>query len=269
MYEIIGYAAAILVGVLVVLVGAGGSILTVPVLVYLFHISPVIATGYALLIVGITSIISTLSYIRRKMVNYRIAIIFGIPSVAAVYLTRRYMLPAIPEELFTYGESLLSKDVFLMLLMGALLFVSATSMVMVKRKYDAEPELNLNTFYYTRMILIEGLIIGVLTGLVGTGGGFMIIPALVILCNLPIKTAIGTALLIASAKSGIGFLGEISINADIDYELIFKFTGFSLVGIAIGTYFSDKVSGYKLRNYFGYFLYVVGATILITELLSL
>ncbi len=251
MYEIIGYAGAILVGVLVVLVGAGGSILTVPVLVYLFHISPVIATGYALLIVGITSIISTLSYIRRKMVNYRIAIIFGIPSVAAVYLTRRYMLPAIPEELFTYGESLLSKDVFLMLLMGALLFVSATSMVMVKRKYDAEPELNLNTFYYTRMILIEGLIIGVLTGLVGTGGGFMIIPALVILCK------------------GIGFLGEISINADIDYELIFKFTGFSLVGIAIGTYFSDKVSGYKLRNYFGYFLYVVGATILINELLSL
>ena len=97
----------------------------------------------------------------------------------------------------------------------------------------------------------------------------MIIPALVILCNLPIKTAIGTALLIASAKSGIGFLGEISINADIDYELIFKFTAFSLVGIAIGTYLSDKVSGYKLRNYFGYFLYVVGATILITELLSL
>ena len=179
------------------------------------------------------------------------------------------MLTAIAQELFTYGESLLSKDVFLMLLMGALLFVSATSMVMVKRKYDAEPELNLNTFYYTRMILIEGLIIGVLTGLVGTGGGFMIIPALVILCNLPIKTAIGTALLIASAKSGIGFLGEISINADIDYELIFKFTGFALVGIAIGTYLSDKVSGYKLRNYFGYFLYLVGATILITELLSL
>ncbi|HIA07458.1 MAG TPA: sulfite exporter TauE/SafE family protein, partial [Flavobacteriales bacterium] len=236
MYEILGYAGAIVVGLLVVLVGAGGSILTVPVLVYLFHISPVIATGYALLIVGITSIISTLSYIRRKMVNYRIAIIFGIPSVAAVYLTRRYMLPAIPDEMSIFGDLVMSKDAFLMLLMGALLFVSATSMVMVKRKYDAEPELNLNTFYYTRMILIEGLIIGVLTGLVGTGGGFMIIPALVILCNLPIKTAIGTALLIASAKSGIGFLGEISINADIDYELIFKFTGFALVGIAIGTY---------------------------------
>jgi uncharacterized membrane protein YfcA len=269
MYEILGYAGAIVVGLLVVLIGAGGSILTVPVLVYLFHISPVIATGYALLIVGTTSIISTLSYIRRKMVNYRIAVIFGIPSVAAVYITRRYMLPAIPDEMSTFGDSVISKDAFLMLLMGVLLFVSATSMVMIKRKYDAEPELNLNTFYYTRMILIEGLIIGVLTGLVGTGGGFMIIPALVILCNLPIKTAIGTALLIASAKSGIGFLGEISINADIDYELIFKFTAFSLVGIAIGTYLSDKVSGYKLRNYFGYFLYVVGATILITELLSL
>ena len=156
-----------------------------------------------------------------------------------------------------------------MLLMGGLLFVSATSMVLVKRKYDTDELPNLNTFYYTRMILIEGLIIGVLTGLVGTGGGFMIIPALVIMCNLPIKTAIGTALLIASAKSGIGFLGEMSINPDIDYELIFKFTGFALVGIAIGTFLSGRVSGYKLRNYFGYFLYVVGAIILITELLSL
>jgi len=269
MDEIIGYVGAVVVGLLVVLVGAGGSVLTVPVLVYLFHISPVIATGYALLIVGITSSISTLSYIRRKMVNYRVAIIFGIPSVAAVYLTRRYMLPAIPDELFTYGESVLTKDVFLMLLMGALLLVSATSMVMVKRKYDAEPELNLNSFYYTRMILIEGLIIGVLTGLVGTGGGFMIIPALVILCNLPIKTAIGTALLIASAKSGIGYLGEISVNPNIDYDLIFKFTGFALAGIALGTYLSDKVSGYRLRSYFGYFLYLVGATILIKEMLSL
>ena len=269
MYEIIGYAGAIVVGLLVVLIGAGGSILTVPVLVYLFHISPVIATGYALLIVGTTSIISTFSYIRRNLVNYRIALIFGIPSVAAVYLTRRFMLPAIPDEVFSVGNSIITKDIFLMMLMGGLLFVSATSMVLVKRKYDTDEEPNLNTFYYTRMILIEGLIIGVLTGLVGTGGGFMIIPALVIMCNLPIKTAIGTALLIASAKSGIGFLGEMSINPDIDYELIFKFTGFALVGIALGTFLSGKVSGYKLRNYFGYFLYVVGAIILINELLSL
>lgn len=269
MYEYIGYASAVVVGLLVVLIGAGGSILTVPVLVYLFHISPVVATGYALLIVGTTSIISTLSYIRRKLVNYRIAIIFGIPSMTAVYLTRRYMLPAIPEEVFMIRNSIITKDVFLMLLMGSLIFVSATSMVMVKRKYDSEDVPNLNTFYYTRMILIEGLIIGVLTGLVGTGGGFMIIPALVLLCNLPIKTAIGTALLIASAKSGIGFLGEMTNNSNIDYQLIFKFTGFALVGIAIGTYLSDKVSGYKLRNYFGYFLYLVGAVILLNELLSL
>ena len=142
-------------------------------------------------------------------------------------------------------------------------------MVMVKRKYDTDEQPDLNTFYYTRMILIEGLIIGVLTGLVGTGGGFMIIPALVLLCNLPIKTAIGTALLIASAKSGIGFLGEMPNNPDIDYTLIGKFTGFALGGIAIGTYLSDKVSGYKLRYYFWYFLYLVGAIILINEMLSL
>lgn len=269
MLEIIGYVGAVVVGLLVILVGAGGSILTVPVLVYLFNISPVIATGYALLIVGATSIVSTLSYIRRKMVNYRIALLFGIPSVIAVYLTRRFMLPAIPDELFTVGTAVVTKGVFLMLLMAVLIFISATSMIMVKRKYETDEETNLNTFYYTRMILIEGLIIGILTGLVGTGGGFMIIPALVIMCNLPIKTAIGTALLIASAKSGIGFLGEMSTNSNIDYELIFKFTGFALVGIAMGTFLSDKVSGYRLRNYFGYFLYLVGAVILINELIAL
>ena len=269
MSEYIGFAGAIVVGLLVVLIGAGGSILTVPVLVYLFHLSPVVATGYALLIVGTTSIISTLSYIKRKMVNYRIAIIFGIPSVSAVYLTRRFMLPALPDEMFSFGEYVITKDAFLMLLMGVLIFVSATTMVMVKRNYYDEEELNLNSFYYTRMILIEGLIIGILTGLVGTGGGFMIIPALVIMCNLPIKTAIGTALLIASAKSGIGFLGETATDADIDYELIFQFTCFALVGIAIGTFFSDKVSGYKLRHIFGYFLYLVGAVILLKELISL
>ncbi|MBL4581752.1 MAG: sulfite exporter TauE/SafE family protein, partial [Gammaproteobacteria bacterium] len=124
MSEYIGFAGAIVVGLLVVLIGAGGSILTVPVLVYLFHLSPVVATGYALLIVGTTSIISTLSYIKRKMVNYRIAIIFGIPSVSAVYLTRRFMLPALPDEMFTIGEYIITKDTFLMLLMGALIFFS-------------------------------------------------------------------------------------------------------------------------------------------------
>ena len=268
--EIIGYLGAIVVGVLVALVGAGGSILTVPILVYLLHVPPVAATGYSLLIIGITSLISTFGYMYRKMINYRIVVLFGIPSVIAVYLTRRFLVPMIPNEIYEQGNLLITKDSFLMLLLGVLIMLSAFSMISVKKNYqpNISPQ-KVSSFQYSRMILIEGVIIGTLTGFVGTGGGFMIIPALVILCQVPIKTAVGSALLIAAFKSGIGFLGEIGNNPNIDYELIGVFTGLALIGIAIGSFLSQKVSGYRLRNAFGYFILVIAIFILVREYMNL
>jgi len=268
--EIIGYLGAIVVGVLVALVGAGGSILTVPILVYLLHVTPVAATGYSLLIIGITSLISTFGYMYRKMINYRIVVLFGIPSVIAVYLTRRFLVPMIPNEIYEQGNLLITKDSFLMLLLGVLIMLSAFSMISVKKNYqpNISPQ-KVSSFQYSRMILIEGVIIGTLTGFVGTGGGFMIIPALVILCQVPIKTAVGSALLIAAFKSGIGFLGEIGNNPSIDYELIGVFTGLALIGIAIGSFLSQKVSGYRLRNAFGYFILVIAILILVREYMNL
>jgi hypothetical protein len=268
--EIIGYLGAIVVGVLVALVGAGGSILTVPILVYLLHVAPVAATGYSLLIIGITSLISTFGYMYRKMINYRIVVLFGIPSVIAVYLTRRFLVPMVPNEIYEQGNLLITKDSFLMLLLGVLIMLSAFSMISVKKNYqpNISPQ-KVSSFQYSRMILIEGVIIGTLTGFVGTGGGFMIIPALVILCQVPIKTAVGSALLIAAFKSGIGFLGEIGNNPNIDYELIGVFTGLALIGIAIGSILSQKVSGYRLRNAFGYFILVIAIFILVREYMNL
>ena len=268
--EIIGYLGAIVVGVLVALVGAGGSILTVPILVYLLHVAPVAATGYSLLIIGITSLISTFGYMYRKMINYRIVVLFGIPSVIAVYLTRRFLVPMVPNEIYEQGSLLITKDSFLMLLLGVLIMLSAFSMISVKKNYqpNISPQ-KVSSFQYSRMILIEGVIIGTLTGFVGTGGGFMIIPALVILCQVPIKTAVGSALLIAAFKSGIGFLGEIGNNPSIDYELIGVFTGLALIGIAIGSFLSQKVSGYRLRNAFGYFILVIAIFILVREYMNL
>lgn len=268
--EIIGYLGAIVVGVLVALVGAGDSILTVPILVYLFGVAPVAATGYSLLIIGITSFISTFGYIYRKLINYRIVVLFGIPSIIAVYLTRRFLVPMIPIEIYEQGNLLITKDSFLMLLLGVLIMISAIFMVSLKNNYQPnEPPVKISSFQYSRMILIEGVIIGVLTGFVGTGGGFMIIPALVILCQIPIKTAVGSALLIAAFKSGIGFLGEIGNNPDIDYQLIGVFTGLALIGIAIGNFLSQKVSGYRLRNAFGYFILMIAIFILIREYMNL
>ena len=270
MVEIIGYACAIIVGLLVALVGAGGSILTVPILVYLFGIPPVAATGYSLLIIGATSFASTFGYVFRKLINYKIVFSFGIPSIIAVYTTRKYLVPIIPDQLFEYNSILITKDIGLMLLLGILIMTSAFSMITVKKSYKTEPiKSTVPTFQYSRMILIEGLIIGVLTGLVGTGGGFMIIPALVILCKLPMKEAVGSALMIAACKSSIGFLGEIGNNPNIDYELIGIFTALAMVGIVAGSFLSQKISSYRLRNSFGYFLLIIGVFILIREYLNL
>ncbi|HIA35675.1 MAG TPA: sulfite exporter TauE/SafE family protein [Flavobacteriales bacterium] len=268
--EIIGYFGAIIVGVLVALVGAGGSILTVPILVYLFGIAPVTATGYSLLIIGITSFISTTGYMYRKLINYRIVVLFGIPSVIMVYITRKFLVPLIPETIFEQGQLLITKDSFLMLMLGVLIMISAISMISVKKNYKTdEAPRKVSNFQYSRMILIEGLIIGTLTGFVGTGGGFMIIPALVILCQIPIKIAVGSALLIAAFKSGIGFLGEIGNNPNIDYEFMGIFTGLALIGIIIGSLLSHRVSGYRLRNAFGYFIMVIAVFILIRTCLDL
>jgi len=268
--ELLGYFGAIIVGVLVAMVGAGGSILTVPILVYLFGIPPVAATGYSLLIIGITSFISTIGYMYRKLINYRIVVLFGIPSIIMVYITRKFLVPMVPNILFEQGPFLLTKDSFLMLLLGILIMISAISMISVKKNYKTDaPAVKVSSFQYSRMILIEGLIIGTLTGFVGTGGGFMIIPALVILCRIPIKIAVGSALLIAAFKSGIGFLGEIGNNPDIDYELIAIFTGLALIGIIFGSFLSHKVSGYRLRNAFGYFILVISVFILIRTVLDL
>ena len=270
MLEIIGYTSAIIVGLLVALVGAGGSILTVPILVYLLGVAPVAATGYSLLIIGITSFASTFGYVFRKLINYKIVLSFGIPSIIAVYSTRKYLLPIIPDEIFEYHNFLITKDTGLMFLLGILIMTSAFSMISVKKSYKPEiAKPTVPTFQYSRMILIEGLIIGILTGLVGTGGGFMIIPALVILCKLPMKEAVGSALMIAACKSSIGFLGEIGNNPNIDYQMIGIFTALAMIGIVIGSFISNKVSGYRLRSSFGYFLLIIAFFILIREYFNL
>jgi hypothetical protein len=270
MLELIGYASAIIVGLLVALVGAGGSILTVPILVYLLGVPPVAATGYSLLIIGVTSFASTFGYVFRKLINYKIVLSFGIPSIIAVYTTRKFLVPIIPEQILEFNDLLITKGTALMFLLGILILTSAFSMISVKKSYKAEAiKPKLPTFQYSRMILIEGLIIGILTGLVGTGGGFMIIPALVILCRLPMKEAVGSALMIAACKSSIGFLGEIGNNPNIDYEMIGIFTALAMVGIVIGSFMSHKVSSYRLRNSFGYFLLIIGVFILIREYLNL
>ena len=261
--EIIGYLGSIVIGISLGLIGGGGSILTVPVLVYLFAVDAVLATAYSLFIVGITSAVGSVGYFRKGLVNVKTAIIFGIPSIVAVFATRAWVVPAIPKEVFTIGDFVFTKSILMMLLFAILMIAASYSMI----KKSASPEkedVGPQKFNYP-MILIEGLIVGALTGLVGAGGGFLIIPALVVLSKLPMKEAIGTSLAIIAAKSLIGFFGEPS-DGSVDWPFLLSVSAFAIAGIFVGMALARKIDGAKLKPFFGWFVLVMGIYIIVKEI---
>jgi uncharacterized membrane protein YfcA len=265
--EILGYIASILIGVSLGLIGGGGSILTVPVLVYLLKVEPVPATAYSLFIVGLTAAVGSLSYFRQKLVNVRTAIVFGIPSIVAVFATRAWLIPAIPKEIFTLGSFVLTKNLLTMIVFAILMVAASYSMIKKDNpNRKNEKQEGPQKFNYP-IILLEGAVVGALTGFVGAGGGFLIIPALVILSRLPMKEAVGTSLVIIALKSLIGFLGEGDLAA-MNWKLIGLVSAFALAGIFIGTMLSKRIDGNKLKPAFGWFVLVMGIYILIKESLG-
>ena len=262
---IAGYLASILIGLSLGLIGGGGSILTVPVLVYLFGIDPILGTAYSLFIVGVTSVIGSISYSRHSLVDVRTAILFGLPSIVAVFLTRAYLVPAIPQEVLRLGDLIIDRSMMLMLLFAILMLVASISMIRPTTKSPKSPQSALTHRKYPYiLILIEGLVVGSLTGLVGAGGGFLIIPALVILGRLPMKQAIGTSLVIISAKSLLGFLGESGLR-DLDWGFLLSVTAFAILGIFLGMKLSHRIDGARLKPAFGWFVFVMGIYIILKE----
>lgn len=260
--EIIGYVASLIIGVSLGLIGGGGSILTVPVLVYLFGVNPVMATAYSLFIVGSTSLVGTFPKYKQGLVNLKTALIFGVPSIAAVFATRKFIVPAIPDVVFTLGGMAFAKSLLMMILFAVLMVFASISMIRDKKqKAEAGGE---QKFNYP-LILVEGAIVGVLTGLVGAGGGFLIIPALVLLSKLPMKQAVGTSLLIIAAKSLIGFTGDLS-NYQMDWQLLLTVTAIAIAGIFLGNWLSSKVASHKLKKGFGWFVLIMGIYIIIKEM---
>lgn len=263
--EIVGYFASLLIGISLGLIGGGGSILTVPVLVYLFGVDPVLATSYSLFIVGTTSLVGALPKYRHGLVNMKTAIIFGIPSIAAVYATRKFLVPIIPQEVFTLGSFTVTKPILMMILFAVLMVFASYSMIRDKNgKNGPDTEEGPQHFNYP-LILLEGAVVGVLTGLVGAGGGFLIIPALVLLSKLPMKQAVGTSLLIIAAKSLIGFTGDLGHYA-MDWKLLGFVTALAVAGIFLGSWLSHKIDGNKLKKAFGWFVLVMGIYIIVKEL---
>ena len=261
--EIIGYLASVLIGISLGLIGGGGSILTVPVLVYLFHVEPVQATAYSLFIVGASSLVGAWPKYKQGFVDLKTAIIFGIPSIVSVYATRILLVPAIPSDLGEFGGLLVTKSLMMMLLFAILMIAASFSMIRSKSSKETITE-DGQKFNYP-LILLEGALVGMLTGLVGAGGGFLIIPALVMLSKLPMKQAVGTSLLIIAAKSLIGFTGDLG-NGTMNWTLLLSVSALAIAGIFLGDRLSKRIDGNQLKKGFGWFVLVMGLYIIVQQL---
>ena len=260
--EIFGFFSALLIGLILGLIGGGGSILTVPIFVYLLEISPLVATAYSLFVVGTTALVGAISNHKKGMVDVRTGFIFAVPAFIGVYVTRRYLLSLIPEDIFYISSFLVTKDVAIMLFFSILML--AASFFMINGRAEVSNTKLLN--YNVPLLTLEGLVVGVLTGFVGAGGGFLIIPALVFFAKLPMKKAIATSLMIISIKSLIGFIGDIQ-NFEIDWFFLLSFTSISVIGIFLGIYFSKFINENKLKKVFGWFVFLMALFIIIKELI--
>jgi uncharacterized membrane protein YfcA len=265
----LGYFASVLMGLSLGMIGGGGSILTVPILVYLFKVDPILATAYSLFIVGLTALVGGFSYFKNGEVDLKIGFIFAVPSFIGVYLTRAFVMPSLPDPVFSIGESAISKPLLVMLVFAILMVAASVSMIRRKKELDTN-KIELSSGMKLILISLEGLVVGGVTGFVGAGGGFLIIPALVVLVGMPMKIAVGTSLFIIAAKSLVGFAGDLQSRADvIDWNLMLTVAGIAIVGLFLGMSLSKKVSESALKKGFGYFVLLMGAFILIDQMKKL
>lgn len=261
--ELIGYASALIVGIVLGLTGGGGSILTVPIFVYVFQIPPVLATTYSLFVVGSTSLVGSVSHVWKSQVDLRITSAFALPSFVSVYLTRRFLVPALPDPLFQFDHFRLSKSDAILYFFAIVMILAARSMIRNDRPEQGEAADGKPRY---GNLALDGLSVGLLTGTIGAGGGFLIVPMLVLLAGLTIHRAVATSILIIAVNSFVGFLGDIH-HTDLNWNFLLPFTGLSIAGIFIGMYLARFVAPDRLKKGFGWFVLAVATYIILKEIL--
>lgn len=261
--EILGYFSALITGISLGLIGGGGSILAVPVLAYLFSVNEKVATAYSLFIVGASALVGGLKQHLKGYVDWRTAVVFGLPAIVGVSVVRRFVVPALPEVLFNIDDFEFTRRMGMFGLFAILMIPAAFSMLKTRKEKKQKGD---GTVKYNYPLIIgEGLLVGGITGMIGAGGGFLIIPALVILANVEMKVAVGTSLIIIAFKSLLGFFIGDALTMEIDWMFLIVFTLISFVGIFIGSYLSNFIDGNKLKKGFGYFIFIMAIFIFYME----
>jgi len=260
--EIAGYIASLLVGISLGLIGGGGSVLTVPVLVYLFGLQPLVATSYSLFVVGSTSLIGAINNFKKGLVNVKAAFLFGSTSIVTVFVIRKFFVPVIPKNIVRISGIYITESLLVMVFFAFLMVLA--SIGMIRNNIVEGDHKECKDCYRITKLVGYGIGIGIITGLLGAGGGFILIPALVLILKLPMKKAIGTSLMIIALNSLIGFTGDLG-HLSIDWLFLLKITAIAVVGIFAGGAIGKKISGDKLKKGFGWFVLTMGIYILVKE----
>ncbi len=242
----LGYFLATLIGLSLGLLGGGGSILTVPILVYALKMDAKVSIALSLAIVGITSLFGVFRHYKEGNVDLKVAAIFGPIAMFGTFIGAKL-------------SRFLSSQIQLILF--ALIMIIASYFMLKSKETPADSESTIIKKLNIPLIAIEGIVVGVITGLVGVGGGFLIVPALVLLAGISMKKAVGTSLLIISMKSFAGFIGYIGL-VEIPWIFLSKFTFASIFGIFIGSSLVSYVPQDVLKKVFALFLIIMGVFIL-------
>ncbi len=262
--EILGFFCALLVGVSMGLLGGGGSILAVPIFAYLFKLDSVTSTAYSLFVVGIIALFSGVQKSYQKLVNWPLAINMGLPAIFGVWCMRKIFLPALPEELIDIQGFVLTKRMAMFGFFAILMALSAISML-----HDTRNNVKSNRTQPNAAVLaMQGLMLGFITGFVGAGGGFLIIPALILMAGLEVKTAIGTSLVIIALNSLIGFLLGDALEIEVDWGFLLSFASVAFVGMYIGNLISKRLNSAQLKVGFAYFIIFMSLLIFYLEFLQ-
>ncbi len=264
--ELLGFVASLAMGLALGLTGGGGSILTVPILVYLFSIGTLQATTYSLVIVGVVALWGAWSAYKSGDLHLKRALAFGIPGVLGVVASRRLLLPALPNEMSLFDFTF-SKDSVLLISFSILMLLASGSMIRSALQSGASKAQDpIGKDASTVLLTLCGLAVGLLAGFVGAGGGFLIVPALVSIGRLDMRQAVGTSLFVIALQSLLGVLGDFEALAKMNLGLFAMVTTLALLGMSFGTRFRKHLSQKKLKLGFGFFVLVMGSLILFGEL---
>lgn len=266
--SLVGYGAALLIGALLGVVGGGGAILTLPILVYAFAMGPGVATMYSLFIVGMTSAIGAARYARDGLIDYGAAARFALPAFVAIHLVRNVLVPRIPDTIVITGGIAVLKDTLVVGVLVVAMLMSAYGMLRRKailtQATEDQPEPNRRAV----RSMVRGFGVGLLTGFVGAGGGFLLVPALALVEKVSMKRAVATSLFVIAANSLFGFLADLVAGKTVEWPLLLTFTGLASIGILAGIRIARRLSEGRVRTFFGWFLVLVAALVTLVEVLK-